>query len=312
MPNPCLSPISKQYGPEQFAVYSREFAQSAAACCPNGCGERRLRHARIDQLLIMEQEAIAEVQAANDALEKAQTKVTTTKKESDQHLSPPPSRVSSPKQLEFKGLDLSESLETEAALMTKSMPRVRSGGSESLGDIAENISPHDQAQSPLPEDTGPFIIDSGADVRRRAASSQSSQWSRVESMVHEAHNGDSSQRSVHKQPNTGAWKLPKLVAIKNVFGDWQKAAANTTDRVVDTLARESSYAVVTFTSRQAAVAARHCLADGRGVGRWIAADHIPVPPLADAAPFSICPCRGCCRPVTLNINDRQKTARRYL
>ena len=258
----------------------------------------------------MEQEAIAEVQAANEALEKAQTRVTTSKNDSD-HLSPPTSRVGSPQQ-HFKRLNLSESLETEAALMSKSLPRVRSNGSVSLGDLAENIQAQDQAQTSLPEEPRLFNIDSGADVRRRTTSSQSSQWSRVESMVNEAHSMDGSLRTVQNPPDTGAWKMPKLAGIKKMFDDWRKAAANTTDRVVDTLARESSYAVVTFTSRQAAVAARHCLADGRGVGRWIAADNIPVPPLADAAPFSICPCRGCCRPVTLNINDRQKTARRFL
>jgi hypothetical protein len=69
--------LSFNFGPEQFAVYSKEFAQSVAACCPNGCGERRLRRARIDDLLIMEQEAIAEVHAANAALEIAQNKVAT-------------------------------------------------------------------------------------------------------------------------------------------------------------------------------------------------------------------------------------------
>lgn len=300
--------LSFDYGPEQFAVYSREFAQSAAACCPNGCCERRLRHARIDELLIMEQEAIAEVQAANEELEKAQTKVVKCKQDSDHPAAPPQSPIATTR------LDLSESLETEAALMSRPMTKVRSGGSESLGDIVENMVAQNQAQSPLPEEEScPFNIDTGSDARRRGASAnESDQWSLVESMVNEAHNKDGSLRSVQKHLDSGAWKMPKPIGIKKLFDDWRKAAANTTDRVVDTLARESSYAVVTFTSRQAAVAARHCLADGRGFGRWIAADNIPVPPLADAAPFSICPCRGCCRPVTLNINDRQKTARRYL
>lgn len=31
--------LSLNYGPEQQAVYSREMAQGAAACCPNGCCE---------------------------------------------------------------------------------------------------------------------------------------------------------------------------------------------------------------------------------------------------------------------------------
>lgn len=304
--------LSFDYGPEQFAVYSREFAQSAAACCPNGCREGRLRHARIDELLIMEQDAIAEVQAANEALEKAQTKVVKSKEDSDHPVSPPHSPLASPQISDFKGLDLRESLETEAALMSKPLSKVGSGGSESLGDFVDNML---QAQSPLPEEvTPPFSIDSSVEARRRhnASSTPSNQWSLVESMVNEAHNKDGSLRSVHLTPDTGVWKMPKLSGIKTMVDNWSKFFVNTTDRVVDTLARESSYAVVTFTSRQAALAARHCLADGRGLGRWTATDYIPIPPLADAAPFSICPCRGCCRPVTLNIDDRQKTARRYV
>jgi hypothetical protein len=31
------------YGPEQTSVYSKEFARGAAACCPNGCREQKMR-----------------------------------------------------------------------------------------------------------------------------------------------------------------------------------------------------------------------------------------------------------------------------
>ena len=81
--------------------------------------------------------------------------------------------------------------------------------------------------------------------------------------------------------------------------------------VVNNLARENTVAVVTFTSRQAAVAARHCLADGRGAQRWVADDSLPVPPLADAASCDLKTCRGCCRPVTASINKKQKMVRKY-
>lgn len=43
-----------------------------------------------------------------------------------------------------------------------------------------------------------------------------------------------------------------------------------------------TYAVVTFTSRQAAVAARQCLADAGAINRWIEFEELPVSPLADA------------------------------
>jgi len=81
---------------------------------------------------------------------------------------------------------------------------------------------------------------------------------------------------------------------------------------INELARENTVAVVTFTSRQAAASARHCLADGRGAQRWVADADLPVPPLADAASCDLKTCRGCCRPVTVSINKRQKMVRKYM
>mmetsp|Transcript_6615 Transcript_6615/g.12917 ORF Transcript_6615/g.12917 Transcript_6615/m.12917 type:complete len:380 (-) Transcript_6615:69-1208(-) len=62
------------HGPEQSAVYSREMAQGAAACCPNGCGEERLRRAGIDELLVLERDAVAAVHDANLDLQFAQAR----------------------------------------------------------------------------------------------------------------------------------------------------------------------------------------------------------------------------------------------
>lgn len=72
------------------------------------------------------------------------------------------------------------------------------------------------------------------------------------------------------------------------------------------------YAVVTFTSRQAAIAGRQCMSDGSGLGRWEEIGDLPIPPLADSSPWDICLCRACCRPVTLTINDSQKRCRRNM
>ena len=55
---------SLNYGPEQQAVYSREMAQGAAACCPNGCGEKRVRRLPIDRLFEMEDETIVRLEKA--------------------------------------------------------------------------------------------------------------------------------------------------------------------------------------------------------------------------------------------------------
>jgi len=72
------------------------------------------------------------------------------------------------------------------------------------------------------------------------------------------------------------------------------------------------YAVVTFTSRQAAIAARQCTADGSGLGRWQEVEDLPIPPLADAAPWDFFQCKRCCRPATLTINDSEKRCRKNM
>lgn len=63
----------------------------------------------------------------------------------------------------------------------------------------------------------------------------------------------------------------------------KKPSTQGSSNIIDT----DSYAVVTFTSRQAALAARQCLADGCGLDRWREIDYIPIPPLADAPPWNI-------------------------
>jgi len=93
------------------------------------------------------------------------------------------------------------------------------------------------------------------------------------------------------------------------FKSWAKSR---TSRVVGEIQSNSTFAVVTFTNRQAAVAARHLLADGRGAKRWQAIEKHPVPPLADSASCDLVTCRGCCRPLTLSISDSQKLIRKIL
>jgi len=48
-----------------------------------------------------------------------------------------------------------------------------------------------------------------------------------------------------------------------------------------------SYAVVTFTTRRAAVIARQCMADGGSQNSWKQIDDIPIYPLADGAPLDV-------------------------
>jgi len=99
-----------------------------------------------------------------------------------------------------------------------------------------------------------------------------------------------------------------MTMLKNAcnISTWQRRS---TDIDSFNLVGESTFAVVTFTSRQAAVAARHCLADSRGADRWNPVKDLPSPPLADAP---VCNLLSCARPVTLSINVQQKMIRHTL
>jgi hypothetical protein len=103
-----------------------------------------------------------------------------------------------------------------------------------------------------------------------------------------------------------------VVVLKNAFNlkKWRDHSTDIGDPF--DLAGESTFAVVTFTSRQAAVAARYCLADSRGADRWNTVSEIPSPPLADAPVCNLSNLVGLCRPVTITINDRQKMLRHIL
>jgi len=73
-----------------------------------------------------------------------------------------------------------------------------------------------------------------------------------------------------------------------------------------------SYAVVTFTSRHAAVIARQCLADGMPTNHWEQVDDIPIYPLAEAPQNMYLFPRGYMRPVTPTITYASKKFRRWL
>ena len=68
-----------KYEPEQTAVYSREFAQGASACCPTGCAEKRTRDLRIDELLELEMEVKSLVEESFTELKHAQISNVSTK-----------------------------------------------------------------------------------------------------------------------------------------------------------------------------------------------------------------------------------------
>lgn len=148
---------------------------------------------------------------------------------------------------------------------------------------------------------------------REAGNVIDDKWIRVEAIVNEAETGKEGRGSKRHKISTGSWKFPSFHSFSQFVQSWRCCCKRMkAPDLVDDLVKDSSYAVVTFTSRQAAVAARHCLADSRGHDRWITVNEIPSPPLADAPAFNASSFRGCVRPVAISISDKQKILRHTL
>jgi hypothetical protein len=139
-----------------------------------------------------------------------------------------------------------------------------------------------------------------------------SQWNQVERLVQ----NDADAMGTSRRPVvTGVWESPTtfnftsiLTALLSRISRWTKSRTNF---AVKDVIGASNFAVVTFTSRQAAIAARNCLADGRGYSRFYIINDLPTPPLADAATCDIADCRGCCRPVTVTHSSKLQFARKF-
>ncbi len=81
-----------------------------------------------------------------------------------------------------------------------------------------------------------------------------------------------------------AWDKAGLKSILIWIGSRTKEGTGSkTKATVRNVIGESNFAGVTFKSRQAAIAARKCLANGRGYNRFRIIDEHPIPPLVDAA-----------------------------
>lgn len=333
------------FGPEQTAIYSREFAQSAAACCPNGCFEGRVRNIPIDDLLEMEKHVSAQVHDANLALKQARKYVAKKQEATSERGDVHKSRASledmhMPQDLGleselFKASIHNESKEdgqsrtssltrqsTSAILRDELNPNLH--GRPPLKAINEDPNDHSISSYGIDEfqmlrdieSGGVSMIDESEREKQTTERCKRKQWQQVESIVLEMQKSRKDGTRTRSIPS-GSWRCP--TNFRSLFSRTTDKATELTEwakyqstLAIDDISRESTYAVVTFTSRQAAVAARHCMADGRASGRWETDSQIPIPPLADAAPWDIMACRSCCRPVTLSINERQKNLRNYM
>ena len=365
------SNIYRAFGPEQTAVYSREFAQSAALCCPNGFNEERVRTAGIDELLEIEREAAEEVHLANLELKVARQRATVTElqegsfsnNEDDvEAVRQPPSRIASfkssltnfsggsdPSRRKKKqrkssivetsalptGLGLESQLyhrgsihesqhaarrrrpNAEGAPHSWARPEPEQRGDLERGaSLIQQTTQRDRSVDRILLPAAEYVEDEETGLKLRK--NTSSQWTRVESIVAEAREKKIRRTLQGKGLSDGTWGWPEWSNFRSMaryMGSIVHRAGHRfvkkTKGTVEEFSRESTYAVVTFTSRQAAVAARYCLADGRGADRWMSVHEIPIPPLADAAACDVVAFRNFSRPVTLSINERQKMFRNY-
>ena len=276
-------------GMEQAAVYCREYARSSARCfCSSIC----LRFASIERLEELERETEIDFQEASLALLEAKDAIRHSLMVEDQlSINTFSVRVSRELSILVDELDLSlKDLEDDPPL-----------------DGMSEIRPNEGMKKKNP----------------RAISSER-QWQVAAEIVKDTGSPRSGGRRVSiaepKRLPSGRWKVPswrlllqKLVRKgKTANESVLKRAASTSGLILNHVVADATYAVVTFTSRQAAIAARQCLADGSGMDRWAEIEDLPIPPLADSPAWNLLWCRGMCRPVTLTLNDYQKRMRKYL
>jgi len=261
-------------GVEELSVYSREMSQSASNCCVYGFNLAALKFLSIVDLEELIQETWDEVREANAEL--LQVRADIFRKESKL-----------PK-------DKKEDIDNEGEdvdCKNKNSSICNSQGNPTNDD---DVAPADLEQGVT---SGSFSDAPG--LRQRPVPSARAQYRMAQSLVRQMQNETADDDK--KPKDTNCCSMSNLACYTK---ETSAMATNFLD--------QPSFAVVTFTSRQSAIAARQCLADGKGVDRWSAVDAIPVAPLADAPPGDIFFCRGCCRPVTLTINEKEKKLRKLL
>jgi len=342
-----------EYGPEQTAVYSREFAQAAFACCPLGPDEKKVAQIKdLETLKHLEKEALYNLNDAHHNLQHARKKATanalpsvayasrTTEEENcekipissivsclDENISIDPKpetpahrRTSSFRQRNYACSQLADEREI---LLLDSEGRgrlVKSGAGSSLIPPSTNGEARFSGCPEISFDRCNLCPGRSTESNSRC----SDQWRRAEIIRHldiiEKERESLTGALDGFRLDDGVWETPSdvnsfLSKIRQSLVDFYENMRIwfiTQCKIEDEATSKSTFAVVTFTSRQAAVAARHCLTDGRGLNQWISYEPLPLPPLADAAPCDLITCRGCCRPVTVSLGSNNVMVRSCL
>lgn len=282
-------------GPEQLAVYSRELAQSAAPCGPHGFREEAAWTVPLPELRGAVTDAEWRARQAVQDLHRARQSVAER---------PIAYRIPRRRKRNRRGW--------------QSWPRTgRPPGSARHFDFTRCY----RRVKPAPPTTTPGILEL-IDVSPGAAARLNS-GKEGPQVRGSSPSGDRSEANGKPQAatattsSTTGWGLEEWKAPLRDLRDrnWWMHAGNTWRHFKtfqaysdELLRRENSYAVLTFTSRQAAAAARQFVSSHRE----LTLHDIPIPPLADAAPCTLLPCRFFCRPVSVSVTDWQKNVRLYL
>lgn len=307
-----------KFGPEQAAVYSREFAQAAAPCCPRGCCESYIRdRMSIDDLVGLEHDLAERVHAANLELKRARQKAAALQVPENS-----PSQQAALMQsssASFPALTLEGSRHPKQISLSKSGRRFNpawdygvSGDNTLESKLYQKRKKKSQAATMKKKNNATLRIETIPSTESVESQEHKevpmSEWDEVVALLHEQQQSMRSGSGSTRLPD-GHWEWPSWKKWWGATKNTPAKAWRTNKAVVESLSRDSTYAVVTFTSRQAAIAARHCLTDGRAANRWLTLEELPIPPLADAPSCNVMACRNCCRPLALGANERQKNIR---
>jgi len=277
-------------GIEELSVFAREYAQSSSTPFPLGCFPNSYKILEIDELIDIEEGLWGDIKVLNEQLIEAREYV--VKQDDDYEVD---------------------------STMIATVASFESGGDG--GD--RNIVRDDSNSSMSISSHSPKHQRSTLSLRKRGAETVSNQCEKA----HEVTSSMKEMPEVAKQIGGGLFSFNSLssrlalACCGSRYNCFLKESLNSlpkyyghmdgVGRAFVTALNHPSYAVITFSSRQAAIAARQCLADGGANNSWQQIDDIPIPPLADAPPRNLLFFRGCCRPVTLTINYKEKKCRRW-
>ena len=259
---------------EQLSVFARETSQSASNPCVYGVAPESLRFASIEQLESMLIDTWESAREANDVLLEARAEMflKVGGREVD---------ISSIKKHDDKIVGAANDLK----LPSTDIEKPETQGEHEAGNILKSISEEKnmkyEEEIPISFNIGGQKSDQPNGLRQRGKQkSIREKYYLAQDLVKES--------NAISHPTTFSGREVKR-CCPSVIGRESVVAKSLKSSVLD----HPSYCVVTFTSRQAAVAARQCLVDGKGVNSWEQVTKIPMNPLADAPPRTPCFCRGC-------------------